>query len=211
MNNALAIVIVSCDTHEFIWKPWYHYFAKNFGFDYPVYLLTETKQPELDGVTVINVNIPDINKWTRKLRESLKQIPYKHLFVMMDDFLILKRIDIAGVYEQFKNTGADAFRIMDGPNKHCREYLTDLTVEGNSVYELLNDSDYLVSFSPNIWKRNFLISAIQVDESPWSCELSGRWRGRRLYVLSMVVDGWFCGAVRRGRLTGRGQQIVDEI
>ena len=207
MNN-LAVVIVSCDRNAWLWSAWYHYFAKNFGFKYPVYLLNETQLINFPDVTQILVDIPEINLWTKRLRESVAQIPEDDLFIMMDDFLIKKRIPFADMYDTFKAVGCDSLRIMPDPDKLCKRVPVDLY---GAMYELTEDSDYKISYSPNIWKKSFLLRCIQKDESPWVSEVHGSQRVRGAYLLSTTVTDWYIGAVRRGKLIEEGKQLIEKI
>ena len=210
MMNNLAVVIVSCDAYSWFWTYWYYYFAKNFGFDYPVYLLSETRSISLDNVTVINSEIRNVSHWTKRLRESVAQIPYDNLFVMCDDFLIKADIteQFTELYDTFKSVGADSLRIMADRCVGCIMQPTDLA---DDIEELMEDSPYKISYSPNIWKKSFLLKCIQEDESPWTNEIQGSMRVRRAYLLSIDIPGWYVGAIRRGQLIPEGKQLIEKI
>lgn len=210
----LAIVIVSCDRNAWIWPAWHHYFAKNFGFASPVYLISETTECKLDNVQSICINIPNVNLWTKKLREAIKLIPEQNLFIMMDDFLIKRDVTsiIMSGYDLFKQSGCDSIRFMPGPNVHCKERHTVLDIGWQTeVMELADDSEYKISWSPNIWKRSFLNRCIAVDESPWTNEIHGSQRVHKAYLLSVRLDSWYHGAVRRGQPTPEGKQLIEKI
>ena len=207
-NMSLAVVIVSCDKNAWLWSAWYHYFSKNFGFDYPVYLISETVECDLKGVESICINIPTINRWTEKLCLAIECIPEQHLFIMMDDFFIKRPIEFKDYYDTFRTTGCDSLRIMPGPNNLCRESPTDLA---GDYQELREDSAYKISFSPNIWKRSFLKKCIAVNESPWTCEVHGSLRIRNAYLLSAVEDDWYVGVIRKGKLIPEGKQLIETI
>ena len=209
----LAIVIVSCDKNAHLWSSWYHYFAKNFGFEHPVYILSETIECKHPNVRTICINMPNILLWTKKLRTAIKLIHEPDLFIMMDDFFIKRDVtaEIHAGYELFKQTGCDSIRFMAGPNKLCREVPTDFAFFDTDVHELTEDSDYKISWSPNIWKRSFLNKCIAVDESPWMSEVKGSMRVHDAYLLSVVLDSWYHGAMRNNKLTPEGRRLIDDI
>ena len=167
---SLAVVIVSCDRYSWFWPTWYHYFSKNFGFDYPVYLINESIPCDFDGVTQILSPVPGVNYWTKMLREAVKLIPEDDLLIMMDDFVIHKPIRIPRLYNAFTVLGMDSLRIMAHPNKWCKiRYVT--SKYEMCFYRLTASSAYKVSFSPNIWSKDYLLRCIEEDMTPWACEL----------------------------------------
>ena len=212
MNN-LAIVIVSCDRYSWFRPHWYHYFAKNFGFDYPVYILVEKRADPIDNVKLISSKIINVNKWTLRLREGLKQIPEENVFVLMEDFLITKDIteQFKKIYDLFIDTVADAFRIMAVPNKHCKLIPTDYSIDGVDVSALRPDSDYLISFSPNIWKKSFLLKHLDIVESPWDIEIKGSKRVVGANLLIIEIPGWYVGALSKGKLSPQGKRLIENI
>ena len=213
MINDLAIVIVSCDRYSYIWKPWYYYFKKNFGFDYPVYLLNETKRANLDSVIEIASKRTDVEQWVVKLKQGIAKIPEEYLFIMMDDFLILK--DISDTFDRLYNVflEIDALRIMQTEASVIKVVNSRYSVDGKPVLRLTQDSDYQISFSPNFWKREFLADCLQTEGNPWHSEMTGseRIKNKGYNVLSYTIKDWFYPAIWRGRVTPEGQKLINKI
>ena len=207
----LAIVIVSCDRYSWFRPYWRHYFNEYFGFEYPVYMLVEKRADPIDKVKLIQSKIVNANEWTRGLYEGLKQIPEENVFVLMDDFLITKDIteQFKRIYAIFKESDADSFRIMADPNKHCQ--LTDYKVDGFKVERLLPNSEYKISFSPNIYKKSFLMKYMNVSESPWSSETEGSKRVKDALILHTIIPGWYTGALRKGKVLPEGKRLIENI
>jgi len=200
---SLAVVIASCDRYSWFWPTWYHYFSKNFGFEYPVYLINESTPCNLDGVTQILSPVSGVEYWTKMLREAIKQIPEDDLFVLMDDFVIKEYIDIGFLYKTFKSLGMDSLRIMAVKNKWSR--LTFRTSRKDvKFYSLDEDSDYSVSFSPNIWRKAFLLDCIKEDMNPWTCELSLKVKGD---IWHTEILGWYAPVLHNGVLTKEGEKL----
>ena len=87
----LAIVFYGTDRYEFLWNAWYWYFKKNWDINLcNAYFLNEEKEVNFPGVKQIKVNIQDFNLWTKRLRESLKQIPENDIFFFMGDLFFIK-------------------------------------------------------------------------------------------------------------------------
>ena len=207
MNN-LAVVIVSCDRYSWFRKYWYHYFNLNFGWEYPVYMIVEEKADPIEGVTMIQKPMEAVSKWTKMVREAVAEIPEDNLFIMMDDFLIVKRITdrFADLYDLFKQVDADALRIMAVRGNNCRTRPTDFGLD-----ELLPGSPYLISYSPNFWKKSFLLKCIQEDETPWKSEVDGSGRVRDAYILSTTINGWYQGGLQKGKVMAQAKHLIKGI
>ena len=200
----LAIVINTTDKYCDLWDTWYYYFRK-WKHNYPVYFLNEKLDVPYD-VTQIKVDIPEKNLWTKKFRESLKQIPEKHLLVMLEDHWItdpFKEGELEEIHSLFKTLFADSMRIREK---------SVLTATGTLLPHLMflkPHSKYLVSHDPGIWKKSFLLKCLKHDESPWENEILGSDR----------VDGghhnifhyerkWWINAMVKGKLTPEGQKML---
>jgi len=199
-----AIVINTTDKYSPLWDTW-HYCFKKWRHDYKVYFLNEEIDVPYD-VTQIKVDIPEKNLWTKKLRESLKQIPEEHLLVMMEDHWITKPFmngEFAAIYGTFVALGADAMRISP------KSGLTTTVYLGYGLRCLTPDSKYLISHDPNIWEKSFLLKCLEVDESPWDNEVMGskRLNGKK-YNIYHYEKNWWMNAMVKGVLTPEGQKLM---
>jgi hypothetical protein len=207
----LAVVIVTCDKYQWIWDTWYYYFKKYWGVECPVYFCNETIEMNYPDIKQILVDIPGAKKWTKRLRESVKQIPEKHLFILMEDILFNKNIDelFVELYALFRQREADALRIRYKPTIADIRHTTSW-VQGKRLKMLSQRSKYLASFSPNIWRKSYLLKCLRKDESIWRCELSGRMRNKGQAVYDYEEPNWYVNAVIKGEVTEQGQNKIDE-
>ena len=204
----LAVVISSCDKHSFLWNGWWHYF-NNWDYDYPVYFLTESKKPEFP-VKTINVNIPDI--WTKRIRESITQIPEDDIFFMTEDVFITSKFkDFEKIYKTFKTLNADSLRIRRIPSKYTTLHDTMFKINGTVVKKLDQHSKYLIAYSPNIFKKSFLLKCLENDESIWTNETKGsrRLEGKEYNIYSYLKPNWYGNACRKGKLTEEGKKLLN--
>jgi len=201
MNN-LAVVIVACDKNSHIWNRWYAHFIRHWNIDAPVYFINEVMDIPYLGVKQIKVGHTPVKKWTRMLRRAVKEIHEDHLFIMMDDHIM--NFDISDlfteIYEAFNHFNADAFRIRAESTSADIINLPNY-VHGKKIKKLSQRSKYLASFSPNIWRKEYLLRCISRDQSPWRCETSWRIRGRGQLVLDYEIPRWFTNAIEKGKLT----------
>ena len=209
----LAIVIGTCDKHSFLWNGWWHYFKKNFEPDYPVYFLTETKIPSFP-VKTINVNIPDVNLWTKRMRESIKQIPEKNIFWLCEDYFITTKFEkdeFENIYNFFIRINADSLRISFVKCKYITTSDFAFQINKMLIEKLNQDSKYLISYLPSIWKKSFLLECLKVDESPWDSEIKGSQRieNKSYDIYSCLKLNWYKNACRQGKLTPEGEKLLN--
>lgn len=202
----LTVVIVSCDKYSFVWDAWHYYFHKHWGLNVPVYFVNETKL--FTHIDQILINEPI---WTKRLREVVKKIPEKHLFVLLEDLLLNESIDdtFCKLYNIFNNFGVDALRIRYSPTKAIMTG-TSAIVNGQWVNMLMDYSPYLISFGPTIWDKKYLLECLKKDQSIWKCETSRRMRGRGKMVLDYAIPDWCCNSIKQGKLTKLGQYKIEQ-
>ena len=208
----LAIVINTTDKYSFLWDRWWHYFKKNFEPDYPVYFLNERKDINFP-LKQIKVDIPEMGLWTKKLRESIKQIPEDDLFILLEDLFITKRFDkkeFENIYNMFKILNADALRIRGDKSKYTTLHDTVFKTNGVGIKKLDQHSRYLIAHSPNIWKKSFLLECLKVDENTWANETRGsrRMEGKNYNIYSYVRSKWFINTCNKGKLTPEGKKLL---
>ena len=195
--NKLAIAYVTCDKYDHVWDEWYDKFIEHWDIPLPKYFCGEEKECPFDDFIQIYHDPVEAEHWTTKLRAQIEQIPEEHIFIWLDDEVQQKNITIEfkALYEWFLMQDADSLRIMGRSSK--ARYEPTGEIEGRPVHRLALRSPYLVSYSPNIYKKDFLMEILQYDESPWSSELEGSrrfWKPRRK-IYAYHINGWFLNRV----------------
>ena len=194
MNN-LAIAYVTCDKYEHVWAEWYEAFLLHWWIDVPVYWCGESRPPI--SIDFINLFHPPVeaDRWTTKLRKQLEYIQQENIFIWLDDEIQQKNIDeeFRALYNWFVKHKADSLRIMSRASK--ANYMVKDTIFGRPLYKLKERSPYLVSFSPNIYRKDFLLEVLSKDESPWSCELNSQNRITNKNIYAYHINDWFINRV----------------
>ena len=209
----LAVVMLTCDKYEAVWDTWYHYFKKYWKLDVPVYFINDKLDCPFDDMTQIKVDIPEIELWTKKLRVAVEQIPEQHLFILLEDLFFNQSIDdiFMDVYATFKALEADALRILMKPT-HSALIPIHRGLPRNMVRRLHQRDKYLIAYSPNIWDKDYLLEALQVDENPWHSEVKGTKRmwdkGKKIYEIELT--GWYTNSMRLGKIQPEGQRLINE-
>jgi hypothetical protein len=194
MNN-LALAYVACDKYSFVWDEWYEAFLEYWDIPIKRYFCGETKSPGWYGWNEMPHEAVPADKWTTKLREQVEGIPEEYIFVWLDDGILLMNISkvFTQLYSWLYSKGGDSMRIMYRETRATYKPVDYL--DGKPISKLTRDSRYRVSFSPNIYKRDFLLEVLSKDESPWSCELNSRgmFANRNLYAYH--IHGWFLNKI----------------
>ncbi len=215
MDRDLGVVIMTCDKYSFLWEGWFHYFRKNFGFvKYPVYFCTETKVVDCNGLSQIFVDIPDFSRWTERVHESVARVPHKDIFLLLDDIFLTADITdvLKDLYTAFLLLDAHALRILLKPSKAAKVKQSDVWVRGSNVNRLTQKSKYLISYTPNIWNKEFLMRCTSLPMNIWESEVKGSkaFHSYAHRIFSYVYPGWYVGATRQGAIIPEGQILIDE-
>lgn len=154
----MSVLIVSADKNEDLWSPFFLLYKKYWKHDYKTFIVTETKDCEYFET------IKTQGSWTSRVREALKQLDSKYVFLMLDDFFLHKRVDnsiVEQVLSSYKsNTACYNFEMKyNTPNKEM-------------FFKRQNREPYLNSCQPSIHDRLKLIERLQKDQTPWEFELT---------------------------------------
>ncbi len=206
MTN-IAVVINTTDKYSFLWDAWYSYFQKNWQPEYPVYFLNE-KHYISYPFNQIKINIPEKDLWTKKLRLSIEQIPEEYLFILLEDLFIVKNFskeEFDGILKIFNTLNADALRVMASVSKYTTVHKTLF----KGIWKLDDHSRYLIAHTPNIWRKEFLLECLKVDENPWDNEIKGtkRIQGKGHNIYAYLKKDWYVNTYRQGKFTTAGEKL----
>ena len=82
---AYTIVVMSCDKNKDLWEPFYLCMEKYWKIHPRIIYSTETvTNPYYETICR---NYP-IDKWTKRVYDTIKDIPTKHILLMVDDIFL---------------------------------------------------------------------------------------------------------------------------
>jgi len=209
----LAVVLVTCDKNSWLWDTWYYYFRKHWHVDCQVYFCNEILPVQYDGITQVTCGYvsPNANQWTKQARECVEQIPEQSLFVIMEDMLF--DVDITDtfkkLYNVFNTYKVDALRVRSKPTKADMRFFP-CWINGRSIMALSDRSDYLITFSANLWDKDYLMRCLSKTQSPWRAERSNRMKGKGYRVFDFEIPNWYVNTLLQGKLTPDGQEKINE-
>ena len=179
----MVVLVLSCDKNDDLFEPFHHCIEKYWENHPEIIYATETiKNPYYK---TINVDYP-LEQWTKRIRETLKQIDDNVILTIMDDEFIRKPVDterIDYLQKQLKGNIA-AFYFEKSFDKNDEE----TNIKG--MKKRKHGSNYEVCINCGIWDKDKLIDVLSRDSDPWDVELNQDNRGYDYYINSedYIID-----------------------
>lgn len=174
LSNDCSILILSCDKNIGLLNIFFDKFKENwFDCKYKIYLGLENQTSDFDNITILNSYS---FKYSDRLLEYLNIIKTEYILIILDDFIIEKRVnnDVLNNYlycicndKSIANLtlvwidGAVEFNYSDDLQKKCY------------------DANFLVNLQIGFWKKDILQKLLVHGEDAWQIELYGSIRARK--------------------------------
>ena len=168
MMQDMCILVVSCDKYADCWTPFSDCMRKFWpDCPYPVYLCTESGEPEAGTVYSRALHSPNPS-WTGRLREVCAQIQEEYIFITLEDHWLAGKIDqekiVADVtlLRQHKEVGVVYL-----------DYLTPtmpIWSKDGGYREIPAGTQYRLAAGPSVWRKEFLCIACAEDADAWNFE-----------------------------------------
>lgn len=194
----MVILVLSCDKNEDLWQPFQHCIEKYYPNHPEIIYATETKQNPY--YKTICKNYP-LELWTKRIRETLKDIEDNQILTIMDDDFIRKPVDtkrIEYLQTQLKGNIA-AFYFEKSFDKN------DIETNVIGMKKRQPGSEYEVCINCGIWNKEKFIDVISRDSDPWDVELNQDNKGYDFYINSgdYIIDWgyktWVYANICRGK------------
>ena len=173
----MKILVLSCDNNEDTFIPFHHCMEK-YWQDHPdVIYSTETKVNPY--YKTICLNYP-IEKWTKRIRETLEKIKDTKVIIMVDDCFIRTPVDKKRIkyVESILKGNIAMFNFEKAFDD------TDIESEYIGFKKRLNGSNYQLSIMCGMWQREKLIKVLDNDSNPWDLEIRQDTKGFDYYINS---------------------------
>ena len=173
----MVILVLSCDKNADLFYP-FHYCIEKY---YPAHpkILYATETIENPYYETIRKDYP-LNKWTKRIRETLNEIDDNQILIMMDDCFVREPVDIERI--QYAN---------DNLKNNIAMFNFEKSFDSNDENtHLLNfkkrrhGSSYEVSIMCGLWNKEKLLDVLKKDSDPWSVEYEQNNCGYDYYINS---------------------------
>lgn len=201
----MVIVVCSCDKDKDLFYPFYHCMEKYYPNHPKIIYATEAiKNPYYE---TINKNYP-LEQWTRRIRETLKEIPDNEILLMIDDIFIRRPVDTKRIdYARANLKGNIAmFNFEKVFNPEDKE-------SGLNGWKIRKKgSEYELSLMCGLWNKEKLIHVLEKDSDPWSVEYNQDTKGYDYLINSgdYIIDWGYITFQPVGVVKGKwAREIVD--
>ena len=184
-NQELTVYITTCDANIFVIKYFQYFFNKYWdknikvkilGFSKPTFQLSENFEFISMGETQVN----GAKGWSNYLIDFFSSIDEEHFVFGIDDFMIARPVD-TDVFEAAKKILTQKVGRIDlQPMQYARSpslFKFHNEIDGIKFFELkqrhIFKRLYRVSGAFSIWNKEWFLSSLKRDMSPWDWEVSG--------------------------------------
>lgn len=210
----LSVVVVSCDKYSHLLGHFTKRFDKYWELKntYPKFITTETVKlnfQEYESITTNEV------KWSNSLIKALSQIETPYVFIIVDDFFLIRTITTEHINKALnilKGNNFDRY-VFHYPHVVFNGKLNP-TSFGSNVYKVQQDAEYSMTLQPGVWNTDFLRGCLQENESPWDFEIKGSTRvnqTRPHNIYMEVGEAFHREAMSRGQFTPDYYQMIQEL
>ena len=194
----LSVLIHTFNGYNWLWGGCIEGWKANYDQDYPIYFGTDTEPDENTYFWHFKVLKSGEGSWSDRLSQLLSQIGTKYVFYAQEDHWPIKTVPNLGKMMQLVEK-YDLLRLHLAQNHSY--YTTEMRGE---IGFFDPKSKYLVSHQPSIWDREFLMSMVSQNETPWINEYEGT---KRLNNDPKIKDrigiypvNWFHHACVKGKM-----------
>lgn len=209
----IAFILSSCDKCSDLWEAFFTLVKRYWpGFDYHVYLCTDSKQFTFDGIDVsCPLRMPSGSTWSENLMALLNQVEEEYVFFMLEDFWLKGEVDTWQLSELEKIIREDSnigFICMVPQIEVSKE--NPLSEQYPDLIKYGKKTPYRVTTQAGLWRRDYLQSLLRRHESAWWFEMFGSKRSRKSYYMSYVVrDSVF--SYDEGGVLFRGSYVSEYV
>lgn len=172
----MIIFVCGCDKNEDLFEPFHHCIEKYWPNHPKIFYSTETiKNPFYETICV---DIP-LDKWTKRIRDSLAQVEDDAILLLMDDIFIRAPVDEKRI-EYAKNLLGGNIALVN-LEKEWDKINEDVGLAG---FKRRTKGMFRISLMCGIWDRLKLIDILDEDSDPWAVENAQRTKGYDYYINS---------------------------
>lgn len=159
----MKILVCSCDKDDDTFEAFHHCLEK-YWKNHPEVIYT-TENITNPYYKTICKNYP-LEKWTKRIRETLQEIDDNQIMFMIDDIFIRNKVDTKRVEEASKLVQGNVAMV----NFEKAFDSNDESIGVTGFKKRKHKSCYELSLMCGLWDRDKLIKILETDSDPWSVE-----------------------------------------
>jgi hypothetical protein len=202
MNN-ITLLAGSCDDYSFLWDNFIKLCNKYWEPQCKKIIVSETLTRDIDNYEFFTTS-KDLN-WSDRMIAAINNIETDFIFFILDDYFLRENVSNEFILESIdflerENCNKLIFTTIPAGIYRLSHIKDDL-------YKMHDDSDYLTSLQPAIWRKSFLLSCLQKNWNPWQFEIDGtnliKNQDNKIYLKHKMESIYF-NAVRKGKIMSDG-------
>jgi hypothetical protein len=170
----IRTVVHTGDNNQWCWEKWNKRHQKYWQPEnIPVTFLSENKIvnfKNIESVQTGNVS------WAEGLITYLKSIQEDFIIYLHEDYYLTNYVDFSTIDSLLSLISNINIIKCCGPDGgYPLSKLSKSNIKFNNIYlwKYDDDNDYLISHQPSIWRKDFLLSTLNQNISPWQHEIIG--------------------------------------
>lgn len=202
----MKILVLSCDKDIDIFDAFHHCMEKYYPNHPEIIYATESVNNPY--YKTICKNYP-LNKWTRRIRETLEEIPDNEILIMIDDIFIRNKVDEERIEYARSNLKGNIALFNFEKSFDKNDIETDLI----GFKKRPNGSRWEISIMCGLWDKNKLIDILEGERDPWSVEEHPNTKGYDYYINSSdyIIDWGYITYKPSGLIKGKWTRNIVEF
>ena len=197
----VAVFVASSDNTRDVFERVFPAFRKQWP-DCPYHVYAGFIRPSVDPVGFTPVYAP-VSGWGQEVRTQIAQVPAEHILLLLDDFVVLERVDTQWVQDLVETALSRDLAYL-GFRQLRRPALVRLlhrcVRRGGGIEAVPERYPYYSSLQVALWKKAHLLSCLERETNIWKFE-----RVRPEAVTHHVIYG--DGPVRYRHIVERGRWL----
>ena len=205
MKNSISLIIFSCEAFSDLWDGQIKLLEQNWpDRNMDTYIVTDSPSDK-SYLEVKIISGGTEKEWTERASYALNQIESDYIFVTLDDYFLIKKVDnksISDLVSMMEKEGIDYIRLFKQPTKARGKSFDGY----KGIYHIDTSRDYAVNLYAGIWKKSFLASTLASPKNVWMYEVSLALRAREYganCAVSLRNEFQILDVVRKGKLLHR--------
>lgn len=160
MNRDMTIVFIGFDGYSDMWDDCIRLYKKFWpDCPYKTLFVNNEKNVTWEGIEVLHAG--QDAEWSRKVQLAIEKVDTPYICLLLEDFLVGKRIDTAQIKKTVSFIKEDNIRYFKLVNMSRAVKNTDPIYKGKKFLHVIPESDeYGVSLQAAIWNKEYLAELV---------------------------------------------------
>ena len=162
-----TIVVMSCDKNVDLWKPFYLCMEKYWDKHPEIIYSTETLVNPYYKTICLDYGL---EKWTKRVYDTIKDIPTKHILLMVDDIFIRDYVDNDLIWHLKEYVSGNIASL----NFEFSFDKNDIDIGMNNILLRNPNGKFKLSCMCQMWQKKALLKLFNVVNDPWTFEKNNK-------------------------------------